>query len=312
MAKNGIRTYQGSVAFITGGASGIGKALALELARRGAAEIVVADIQMDLAEEVGRELRSLGARATVVEVDVRDAAQVERAVDDTFERSGRIDYVFNNAGTGVMGETHLLEKRDWDLTLDINLHGLVNVIRSAYPRLIEQGFGHMINTASMAGLIGPPFLSVYGGTKHFVVGISKAMRIEAARFGVRVTALCPGAVKTPILTGGSIGRSIYEMSDERKLSWWKTFRPGDVDVFAKETLDLVAKNEGVIVLPKHNRISVRLFRMFPKLEEVISAKLHAKTLVDFPEMNLAKRPSRDAAAANEAASDGTTRPVARA
>lgn len=298
--RNGIRTYQGSVAFITGGASGIGKALALELARRGAAEIVIADIQMDLAEEVGRELRGLGARATVVEVDVRDAAQVERAVDDTFERSARIDYVFNNAGTGVMGETHLLEKRDWDLMIDINLHGFVNVIRSAYPRLVEQGFGHMINTASMAGLVGPPFLSVYGGTKHFVVGMSKAMRIEAARFGVRVTALCPGAVKTPILTGGSIGRSIYDMTDDRKLAWWKRFRPGDVDVFAKETLDLVAKNEGVIVLPKHNRIGLRLFRMFPMLEEVVSAKLHAKTLAEFPEMNLTKRPARDTGAATTA------------
>lgn len=307
-AKNGIRTYQGAVAFITGGASGIGKALAVELARRGAAEIIVADIQMDLAEQVGRELRSLGARATVVEVDVRDAAEVERAVDDAFERSGRVDYVFNNAGTGVMGETHLLEKRDWDLMLDINLHGFVNVIRSAYPRLVEQGFGHMINTASMAGLVGPPFLSVYGGTKHFVVGISKAMRVEAARFGVRVTALCPGAVKTPILTGGAIGRSIYEMTDERKLAWWKRFRPGDVDVFAKETLDLVAKNEGVIVLPKHNRIGLRLFRMFPKLEEIIGAKIHAKTLAEFPEMNLSKRPEPRAAAA-----DGNgVHPVARA
>lgn len=287
--KNGIRTYQGSVAFITGAASGIGKALALELARRGAAEIVVADIQMDLAEEVGRELRGLGARATVIRLDVRDAAEVERAIDDTFERAGRIDYVFNNAGTGVMGETHLLEKRDWDLTIDINLHGVVNVIRSAYPRLIDQGFGHIVNTASIAGLLGTPFLSVYAGTKHFVVGLSKAMRIEAARFGVRVTALCPGAVKTPILTGGAQGRSIYDMSEERKLSWWKKFKPGDVNEFAKETIDLIAKNEAVIILPKHNRVGVRLFRLFPALEEKISAKLYAGTLERFPEIKNAKR-----------------------
>lgn len=283
--KNGIRTYQGSVAFVTGAASGIGKALSLELARRGAAEIVIADIQMDLAEEVATAVRREGARATVAKLDVRDADAVESVVADVFERSGRLDYVFNNAGTGVMGETHLLEKRDWDLTLDVNLHGLVNVIRSTYPRLVEQGFGHLVNTASMAGLITAPFLSVYAGTKHFVVGLSKAMRVEAARFGVRVTALCPGAVKTPILTGGSIGRSIYDMSEERKLSWWKKFRPGDVDVFAKETLDLVAKNEGIIILPKHNRLGYRLFRMIPGMEERITAKLHASTLRHFPEMD---------------------------
>lgn len=303
--KNEIRTYQGAVVFITGGASGIGKAFALELARRGAAEIVITDIQMSLAEEVAREVRSLGARATVLEVDVRDAAQVERAVDDTFERAGRIDYVFNNAGTGIMGETHLLEKKDWDLTIDVNLHGFVNVVRSAYPRLIDQGFGHMINTASMAGLMGPPFLSVYAGTKHFVVGVSKAMRIEAARFGVRVTALCPGAVKTPILTGGAFGGSIYEMSEERKMKWWDRFKPGDVTVFAKETLDLVAKNEAVIILPKHNRIGYRLFRLFPMLEEKVATKLHAKTLELFPEMNLGKRRPAKTSKPDE-------RPVARA
>jgi len=282
--KSGLRTFQGAVAFVTGGASGIGKALALEMARRGAAEIILADVQMKLAEEVGEDIRREGARATVVELDVRDAAAVERVVNEAHARAGRLDYVFNNAGVGVMGETHLLEKRDWDLQLDVNIHGVVNVIRAAYPRLIEQGFGHLVNTASMAGLMGTPFLSVYSATKHAVVGLSKAMRIEGARFGVRVTALCPGAVKTPILTGGVHGRAIYEMSDDRKLGWWAKFRPGDVDVFAKECLDLVAKNEGVIVLPKHNRVSLALFRMFPGLEEKIGSKLHAVSLKNFPEM----------------------------
>jgi short-subunit dehydrogenase len=143
----------------------------------------------------------------------------------------------------------------------------------------------------MAGLMGSPFLSVYVGTKHFVVGISKSMRIEAARHGVRVTALCPGAVKTPLLTGGSIGRSIYEMSDERKLAWWARFRPGDVGVFAAQSLDAIAKNEAVIVLPKHNRIGVALFRMIPGLEEKIGGKIYEKTLVDFPEMGTRARPA---------------------
>lgn len=279
----GIRTFQGSVAIVTGGASGIGRALGEELARRGAAEIVIADIQSALAEETAETIRRSGARATVVTTDVRDADAVERMVL-TAQRAGRIDYVFNNAGTGVMGETHLLEKRDWDLTIDINVRGLANVIRATYPRLIAQGYGHLVNTASVAGLVGSPFISVYVGTKHFVVGISKSMRIEAAPHGVRVSALCPGAVRTPLLTGGSIGRSIYEMSEARKLAWWERFRPGNVDVFAKQTLDAVAKNESVIVLPRHNRIGVALFRMVPRLEEKVISKLYAKTLADFPEM----------------------------
>jgi NAD(P)-dependent dehydrogenase (short-subunit alcohol dehydrogenase family) len=284
----GIRTYQGSVSFITGGASGIGRALGLELARRGAAEIVIADVQAEMAEEAAKDVRRMGSRATVVTLDVRDAKAVERAVADAFGRAGRIDYVLNNAGTGVMGETHLLEARDWDLTLDVNLHGVVNVIRAAYPRLLEQGFGHLVNTASVAGLIGTPFLSAYCATKHAVVGHSKAMRIEAAGHGVRVTALCPGAVKTPILTGGAQGRSLYDMTEERKLQWWAPFKPGDVNVFARECAEEIARNKAIIVLPKHNRVSLALFRMFPGLEEKIASKLYADTLARFPEIKNAK------------------------
>ena len=291
-----IRTFQGSVAIITGGASGIGRALGLELARRGACEIVIADIQTAMAEETAETIRRAGARATVFTTDVRDSDAVERMVESAHRRAGRIDYVFNNAGTGVMGETHLLEKRDWDLTIDINVRGLVNVILAAYPRLVAQGYGHLVNTASVAGLIGSPFLSAYVGTKHFVVGVSKSMRIEAAEHGVRVSALCPGAVKTPLLTGGSIGRTLYEMSDARKLAWWERFRPGNVDVFAKQTLDAVARNEGVIILPKHNRIAVALFRMVPGLEEKIVSKLYAKTLADFPEMRAPKNTATVASA----------------
>src|SRR4051812_30230450 len=132
-ATGGIRTFQGATAIITGGASGIGRALGLELASRGAREIVIADLQRALADETAEQVRRAGSRATVVELDVRDDAAVERMVAEVQRQSGRIDYVFNNAGTGVMGEAHLLEKRDWDLTIDINVGGLVNVIRAVYP-----------------------------------------------------------------------------------------------------------------------------------------------------------------------------------
>lgn len=284
MTTGGIRTFQGSVAIITGGASGIGRAIGLELARRGAAEIVIADLQDGLAEATAEEIRGLSSRATVVPLDVRDGDAVERMFADVQRSAGRIDYVFNNAGTGVMGETELLEKRDWDLTIDINVRGVVNVVRAAYPRLIAQGYGHLVNTASMAGLVGSPFLSAYVATKHFVVGLSKSMRIEAARHGVRVSALCPGAVKTPLLTGGTIGRSLYDMTEERKLAWWARFYPGDVTLFAKQTLDEIAKNRSIIVLPKHNRVGVALFRLIPGLEERVTSRIFAKTLIDFPEM----------------------------
>ncbi|AKU95454.1 short-chain dehydrogenase/reductase SDR [Labilithrix luteola] len=281
--KNGkIRTYGDCVAVITGGASGIGRAIAEELARRGAAEIIVADLQKDAAAETATAIRGLGGRATVVDLDVRDDDAVRQLATSTFERFGRVDYVFNNAGTGVMGETHLLQKREWDLLIDVNIRGVANVVRAFYPRLVEQSFGHMVNTASCAGLMCTPFLSVYSATKHAVVGLSKAMRVEATRFGVRVSALCPGAVRTPLLTGGAIGGSIYELTDEEKLAFWESMKPGEVTPFARDTLDAVAKNEGIIVFPKHNRTPLTLFRLLPRLEETIFGKLHAKTLRDFP------------------------------
>lgn len=282
MTNAKLRTYRECVAVITGGASGIGRAIAEELSRRGAAAIVVADLQKDAATETASAIRRFGARATAIELDVRDDDAVGQLATSTFERFGRVDYVFNNAGTGIMGETHLLEKREWGLVIDVNIRGVANVVRAFYPRLVEQGFGHMINTASCAGLMCTPFLSVYSATKHAVVGLSKAMRIEAARFGVRVSALCPGVVRTPLLTGGGIGGTIYDLDEKEMLAFWERMKPGEVTPFARDTLDAVAKNEGIIVFPKHNRAPLGLFRLVPKLEELVFSKLHAKTLRDFP------------------------------
>jgi NAD(P)-dependent dehydrogenase (short-subunit alcohol dehydrogenase family) len=148
---DGIRTFHGSVSVITGGASGIGRALAMELAKRGAGEIVIADLQSALAEETAEAIRRASSRATVMTLDVRDDAAVERMFADVARSAGRIDYVFNNAGTGVMGEAHLLEKHDWDQTIDINVGGLVNVVRAAYPRLIAQGYGHLVTRRRWPG-----------------------------------------------------------------------------------------------------------------------------------------------------------------
>jgi NAD(P)-dependent dehydrogenase (short-subunit alcohol dehydrogenase family) len=278
LGRDRIRTYDGAVALITGGASGIGRAIGEELARRGAT-VVLADLQGELAAKVAAGI----PRAKAAALDVRDMDAVERLVADVFREHGRVDYVFNNAGTGVMGEAHLYTAADWDLTIDVNLRGVVHVIRAAYPRLIAQRFGHLVNTASMAGLIGTPLLSAYSATKHAVVGLSKAMRVEAGRFGVRVSALCPGAIKTPLLTGGAFGRSVYEMSEERRLEWWSRLRPQDVDVFAKDALAAVASNEGIIILPKFNRPLVRMLRLLPWLEEIVGKKTLEASFSEFPE-----------------------------
>jgi NAD(P)-dependent dehydrogenase (short-subunit alcohol dehydrogenase family) len=197
--------WQGKVAFVTGGASGIGRALCEELAARGA-EVVVADRQAALAEEVARGIRGHGGRASACELDVCDAEAFRKAAASTIAKSGQIDYLFNNAGIAVGGEVANYKAADWDDVIDVNLRGVAYGVSAVYPHMMSRGRGHIVNTASVAGLLPPPEAVSYTATKHAVVGLSRALRIEASRYGVRVSALCPGVIRTPILTGGKFGR----------------------------------------------------------------------------------------------------------
>ncbi|MGB8331491.1 MAG: SDR family NAD(P)-dependent oxidoreductase, partial [Polyangiales bacterium] len=139
-------------AFITGGASGIGRAFAEELAEQGAA-VILADRQIELAEDVATAIRQAGGQATAQELDVRDPAQFQRVVDDTVARMGRVDYFFNNAGIGVGGEIATYTLADWDDVLDVNVRGVAHGIQAVYPVMRAQRSGHIINTASIAGLL---------------------------------------------------------------------------------------------------------------------------------------------------------------
>jgi NAD(P)-dependent dehydrogenase (short-subunit alcohol dehydrogenase family) len=208
------QTLASKVALNTGGASGIGAALAKELGR-GGAEVVLADRQLDLANDVAAAIRAEGAR--LVELDVQPAG-VQRAVGGIIANQ-RVDYLFNNAGIGVAGEMDSYSAADWDDVIDVNLRGVAHGIQTVYPHMIRQRSGHIVNTASMAGLISAPGQGSYTATKHAVVGLSKALRIEARRHGVRVSMLCPGAVETPILTGGKFGGSTRGAAENRCASW---------------------------------------------------------------------------------------------
>jgi NAD(P)-dependent dehydrogenase (short-subunit alcohol dehydrogenase family) len=242
------KAFEGKTALITGGASGIGAAFARELGRLGA-EAVVADRQGELAEEVSAGVRAAGGRAWATTLDVRDAAATKAVVDQVVARSGRVDYFFNNAGIAVGGEMDAYEKRDWDDVFDVNLRGVAYGIQAVYPVMIRQGSGHIVNTASIVGLVSAPGEGSYSASKHAVVGLSKALRVEARRHGVRVSVVCPGVIRTPILTGGKYGRANLPLSEEKILALFEPTRPMDVDVFAKRTLARVAADDAIIVLP---------------------------------------------------------------
>ena len=257
------------VAIVTGGASGIGAAMSLELAANGV-EIVIADRQASLGESVAQAIRERGGKANVAEVDVRELASVKRVVDDTMKRSGRIDYLFNNAGIAVGGEVESYSIEDWTDVFDVNLKGVVNGIQAVYPLMIEQKSGHIVNTASMAGLVSTVGEASYGATKHAVVSLSKTMRIEGARHGVKVSVLCPGAIKTPILTGGKYGRTSHiKVSEEKMLEIWAQARPMPPERFAKKAIAAVFRNDAIIVVPGWWKAFWYLERISPELSMMV-------------------------------------------
>jgi NAD(P)-dependent dehydrogenase (short-subunit alcohol dehydrogenase family) len=258
------RTGQ-EVALVTGGASGIGRALAEELAARGV-EVVLADRQIELAMEVASAIRTAGGTAVVCELDVRDLAQFQRVVDETVARTGRIDYLFNNAGIGVGGDMANYEIPDWDDVIDVNIRGVVHGIHAVYPVMRAQGFGHIILTASMAGLMPTPSAGSYTLTKHAVVGLGKALRIEAREYSVRVSTLCPGVIRTPIMRAGKFGRTnLTAAGEEKMMEFWEQLRPMEPRPFARKVLRQVARDVPIIIVPAWWKLLWFLGRLSPRL-----------------------------------------------
>lgn len=194
-----MQNLSGKVAVITGGASGIGRAVA----RRAAAEgmrIVVADIEEGPLKEVERELGSAGADALGVVTDVSDAHSVRALRDAALDRFGAVHLVHNNAGVGLGGPIWEVSEEDWRWILGVNLWGVVHGVATFVPLLIEQGEGHVVNTASIAGLISAGFLGPYNASKQAVVAISETLLkdLQAMGASVGVSVLCPGFVQTRI------------------------------------------------------------------------------------------------------------------
>jgi NAD(P)-dependent dehydrogenase (short-subunit alcohol dehydrogenase family) len=260
MTDTALRAFDGAVAIVTGGASGIGRALGEELVRRGA-HAVLADRQVERAREVADRIHD----ATAAELDVRDFAAFEGLVERTLAEHGRLDYLFNNAGVVVVGEAAISGIDDWNQVLDTNLRGIVHGVQAAYPTMVEQGFGHLVNTASMAGLLALPGAVSYAAAKHAVVGLTKSLRIEAQEHGVRVSALCPGLVKTPILDGGRYGKMLRPIPEEVRTHLTERLRGIAPEDFARRALDAVRRNRAIVVVPGWWRLLWWLERLSPAL-----------------------------------------------
>jgi NAD(P)-dependent dehydrogenase (short-subunit alcohol dehydrogenase family) len=196
----------GTVAVVTGGASGIGRATALELARRGARGVALADVNDDRLGPTAGALEELGAAALPVHCDVSSDADVERLEARVLDTFGRVDVVMNNAGVALLGPPDTLSMEEWDWILQINLYGVIRGVRAFVPHLRHQGRGWVVNTASVAGLYAYAWDTIpYITAKFGVVGLSEALALYLRPLGVGVSVLCPSLVASNMAETARVG-----------------------------------------------------------------------------------------------------------
>lgn len=194
---NGI---EGNVTLVSGAASGIGRATALRFAKEGAS-VVAADIDVEGGEETVSRIESDGGEAVFVQTDVTDESDISTAVETAVDTYGGLDFAFNNAG--IEGDQVSFPEQDnsnWERVLDINLNGVFLAVREEIPAILDSGGGGaIVNTASIAGILGFPNLSPYVASKHGVVGLTKTAAVEFSSDGLRVNAVLPGVIDTPMV-----------------------------------------------------------------------------------------------------------------
>jgi len=183
---------------ITGAASGIGRALAIEFAAQGA-NIIMADIDEEGMKNTAAEVRAKGVKTISIKADVTRPGDLDKLAQTAVEETGGLDILVNNAGIGMVSEMKNTLWEEWEKILAVNLHAPIQLTLRLLPHMIKKGRGHIVNIASMAGLMGIPGMAQYSVTKFGLVGLSEALRTELHSYGIKVTAVCPGIVRTPIL-----------------------------------------------------------------------------------------------------------------
>ncbi|OGP65804.1 MAG: 3-oxoacyl-[acyl-carrier-protein] reductase [Deltaproteobacteria bacterium RBG_13_53_10] len=227
------------VALVTGAAQGIGKAIALLLAREGA-DVVISDINIEKAEETAREIEAMGRKAVAVKVNVASLGDVEKMVQSVLDRFGRIDILVNNAGIARDKLILRMAEEDWDAVIDINLKGTFNCTKAVVKHMSKQRSGKIVNIASVVGEMGNAGQANYSASKAGVIGLTKTIAREFAQRGINVNAIAPGYIETPMTDAlpEKVKEELKRMIPAERLG-----RPEDV---AEAVLFLVSEASGYI------------------------------------------------------------------
>ncbi|WP_411333854.1 SDR family NAD(P)-dependent oxidoreductase [Metabacillus indicus] len=246
------------VAIVTGGASGIGRAICRELVKQNVF-VIISDIDEQAGRNFEIELNKESISARYAYLNVTDYNSVERLFTDLFQEFCRIDYLFNNAGMVMYGELYDMTIENWKEIMDVNLWGVINGTQVGYNLMKKQGFGHIVNTASAAGLGPSPVSSAYATTKHAVVGLTTSLHYEAEEFGIKVSTLCPTFVDTPIFESAQ-AININKAIITQQLKKQKMMSP---EKLAKIALDGIHKNKPIICPMPMRRTMDIFFTLFP-------------------------------------------------
>lgn len=261
-----MTAFSGKTAIVTGGASGIGAELSRGLCSAGA-HVVIADIDTDKSERLSNELGSKGCSSQAVYLDVRDYRQTCDVVNSVCEERGHLDLMFNNAGMAVGGKFQDIDADIWKKIVDVNLMGVVNGTQAAYERMFLQGFGRIVNIASLLGLWSGILQTAYSATKHGVIGMTLGLRAEAKAYGVDVQAVCPGYIETPLFDAGIMAESLDFPTLKERLP----IKFMDVETAAEKILKGVEKNKAIIVFPLYTRVLWWSYRISPALNIALSS-----------------------------------------
>jgi NAD(P)-dependent dehydrogenase (short-subunit alcohol dehydrogenase family) len=255
-----MKTLRGKRALVTGAASGIGRAIALELARQGV-DVFAVDIQAERLNQAVSEVQALGVRSVARVCDVSDPEQIRQTVAEALAQWGAVDLLVNNAGITFRGYTHTMTPGQWEAVLAVNLLAPIRFIEALLPSFRRLEESHILNVASIFGLVPIRRIAAYQTTKFALVGLGQSLRLEYGTYGLGVTTLCPGFVDSELME--SAEKSGMLVSKPMLWSWWSV----TPEYVARKAIGAIRKNRGLMVVPPLAHVFWIFVRIWPEFIE---------------------------------------------